>query len=942
MRSEYEVFIKAAESGNMDALEQIIARFSPEEVQAMIQTKERYGRDVDYAAFRKAAANGHLDVMKRLRELAPDQVQAMIKADDYAAFRDAASHGHLAVIEWLRELAPDRVQVMIQAVQYFAYRFASGRHPAVMERLIAWSAPETVSNMIKANGRNFVRDSGLFDIMDRLVEIAPNQLKAIIPEENYALFRQAAFDGRLAVMEQLIALVPDQVQAMIQANKYAAFVEAAGNGHLAVMERLMELAPDQVQAMIKAGDYYAFVEAAGHGHLAVMERLIGQSTPYRVQEMIQADDYAAFRNAVDNGHTNVIHYLLTFPNMLAWAERHEHEYGSRCVYPFVNEQLQSLRTQKSALETENPNAVFDIDAEKAKLCFFMLRNLIRRNDASVNDDIRFLLNIPAVKSIVHTQVTPAGPNELLRLAMTTDRNPEAAGILLTIPAVRRQAEQNHFYRHEVRGGLDLQALAQDRESSMRALSIGEQKRLDRTFKRYQPMLEEAGGVEAVFQSFIDVLNARYQARPAQIRTGNGRDIALPVTRGEFNHLFNALQLSEETRERARLAYYQHKDHTALRYVSRPNAWMADHAAFVNRDSSGRWSTFEEYKPLISMLWLAATDTDIVPTDGYTVETRINHFIDEIALLGRAHNWDRSRPILNEEGAPILDELGHVIREEFDDGEGDKPSCYSGVKRRLFQSVLGHPLLKILTLDDIKQELRDFVRDYFKQHITDSNRDAIRTAWVNLCESGSYDATQHDSLNTLNIPSETQITFIQHLGEKYPAQFNDELTFKRYVESQFLMDERFQTHAARFGGQTDLNGLLTSPALIMRSIITSSDLHKAKSRLSRCGEPGEAVIAEINCLKSGSISLGSATWTGSAEKLSAIVTAVKALPEEMSAEDLVAILMNEHSDLCKSLTQSISTVLDAEPPDATFLKKIQESLDQYQLQNSSAHVSNRSK
>ena len=920
MRSEYEVFIKAAESGNMDALEQIIARFSPEEVQAMIQTKERYGRDVDYAAFRKAAANGHLDVMKRLRELAPDQVQAMIKADDYAAFRDAASHGHLAVIEWLRELAPDRVQVMIQAVQYFAYRFASGRHPAVMERLIAWSAPETVSNMIKANGRNFVRDSGLFDIMDRLVEIAPNQLKAIIPEENYALFRQAAFDGRLAVMEQLIALVPDQVQAMIQANKYAAFVEAAGNGHLAVMERLMELAPDQVQAMIKAGDYYAFVEAAGHGHLAVMERLIGQSTPYRVQEMIQADDYAAFRNAVDNGHTNVIHYLLTFPNMLAWAERHEHEYGSRCVYPFVNEQLQSLRTQKSALETENPNAVFDIDAEKAKLCFFMLRNLIRRNDASVNDDIRFLLNIPAVKSIVHTQVTPAGPNELLRLAMTTDRNPEAAGILLTIPAVRRQAEQNHFYRHEVRGGLDLQALAQDRESSMRALSIGEQKRLDRTFKRYQPMLEEAGGVEAVFQSFIDVLNARYQARPAQIRTGNGRDIALPVTRGEFNHLFNALQLSEETRERARLAYYQHKDHTALRYVSRPNAWMADHAAFVNRDSSGRWSTFEEYKPLISMLWLAATDTDIVPTDGYTVETRINHFIDEIALLGRAHNWDRSRPILNEEGAPILDELGHVIREEFDDGEGDKPSCYSGVKRRLFQSVLGHPLLKILTLDDIKQELRDFVRDYFKQHITDSNRDAIRTAWVNLCESGSYDATQHDSLNILNIPSETQITFIQHLGEKYPAQFNDELTFKRYVESQFLMDERFQTHAARFGGQTDLNGLLTSPALIMRSIITSSDLHKAKSRLSRCGEPGEAVIAEINCLKSGSISLGSATWTGSAEKLSAIVTAVKALPEEMSAEDLVAILMNEHSDLCKSLTQSISTVLDAEPPDATFLKK----------------------
>ncbi len=92
---------------------------------------------------------------------------------------------------------------------------------------------------------------------------------------------------------------------------------------------------------------------------------------------------------------------------------------------------------------------------------------------------------------------------------------------------------------------------------------------------------------------------------------------------------------------------------------------------------------------------------------------------------------------------------------------------------------------------------------------------------------------------------------------------------------------------------------------------------------------------------GSISLGSAAWTGSAEKLSAIVTAVKALPE-ISAEDLVAILMNEHSDLRKSLTKSLSILIDAEPPDATFLKKIQESLDQHQLQSSLAHVSNRRK
>jgi len=44
------------------------------------------------------------------------------------------------------------------------------------------------------------------------------------------------------------------------------------------------------------------------------------------------------------------------------------------------------------------------------------------------------------------------------------------------------------------------------------------------------------------------------------------------------------------------------------------------------------------------------------------------------LLGRSHNWDKDDR-----------------NEEYDDMEGDKPSCSMGVSKRLAQSIIGHPI-----------------------------------------------------------------------------------------------------------------------------------------------------------------------------------------------------------------------------------------------------------
>lgn len=256
--------------------------------------------------------------------------------------------------------------------------------------------------------------------------------------------------------------------------------------------------------------------------------------------------------------------------------------------------------------------------------------------------------------------------------------------------------------------------------------------------------------------------------------------------------FQSHVLSHAERKRALEAYYQHADHTAWRYLAMPNLWMHDQAAYVivnPQDPVQRWSAFEEYQPLIVMLFLAANDKNISACDGYDHETRLTHFIAEIALLGRAHNWDDTRVTFDAAGNPL-------IEEEYDDLEGDRPSCYSGVKRRLFQSVQGHPIFKLLTQETIKNELRDFLRLHFKESIHEDNREALKEAWNRVL---SVESTYEDLLllKTLDIPIEKQTAFIQFLAEKYAQQFTDEPPFKDYIQHQLHLKED-SSHASKFG------------------------------------------------------------------------------------------------------------------------------------------------
>jgi hypothetical protein len=124
----------------------------------------------------------------------------------------------------------------------------------------------------------------------------------------------------------------------------------------------------------------------------------------------------------------------------------------------------------------------------------VVRNLIRRGVArdyaqaeNSGEDLRFLLRIPAIAQHIALSLNGGVPNELLRLALTLG-NADAAQVLLALTNVYQLAQTANFYRDEAHEGLDMRALAENRESAMRALSVSEQRLLTHASAHYEPLL----------------------------------------------------------------------------------------------------------------------------------------------------------------------------------------------------------------------------------------------------------------------------------------------------------------------------------------------------------------------------------------------------------------------------------------------------------------------
>jgi hypothetical protein len=592
-------------------------------------------------------------------------------------------------------------------------------------------------------------------------------------------------------------------------NNYQVFWQAALYGHLPILQYIVEnvlASPtDEFSNMFGSlisdpwdicAFHKAFNNAAANGHLDIVKYLIEivkKNAPNKLREMISERSRSAFQSAVWNAHLSTAEYLLNFPDLFEYAEQHMHEYGERYVNPFINKRLAALREQRTSFLEKNTDIPFDVSNEEAKLLFYVLRNLIRRNGAELGEDIDFLLLIPSVKDLVTQDARHAQDgNSLIRLAVQIG-NETASLKLLDIPDVNRVALENNLYREERTGHIDLAVLARDRESATTALTVGEERYLQTLKNQYDPQIEAKGGVETTMQAFRGELIKRYEAHPATFKHGK-KFIALPVTWEDFQRLIQSEKLTSKEQQAALQAYYKNTDHTAIRYLSKPNRWMHEHAPYVcaNEDGTEKWANFKDYQELISLMYIASIDPKAPPTEGHTLESRFNFFIHCIASINRVHSWDQTRTVRNQKG--------RMVKEEYDDLEGDRPSCFSGVKRRVFEALQGHPSANPLTKDLLQQNINEYVKAHFDTVLQDKKTKEVFTqAWQNMANGDELTQGDWDAFQKLDLSQEAIAQFKVKLTEKYGQQFSESPDLQdRFDQAFALSTDKLDAHVMHFG------------------------------------------------------------------------------------------------------------------------------------------------
>lgn len=326
-------------------------------------------------------------------------------------------------------------------------------------------------------------------------------------------------------------------------------------------------------------------------------------------------------------------------------------------------------------------------------------------------------NLPLTHRYAHDHFSEQ-TNELLRLAITSN-NRQVIHQMLAIPALWEAAQRHDFYFEAE--GLNLAELVYDKESSLIGLTLAEQEQVKDLKRVYKEKIaaypEGIDGVINELRVFLEQAFISEEHLALRQFTLKENTYTLPF---HYETLLILLQSSPFTAaevQQIEMVYYKNNYHTAWRYLSKPNFWIHPNASYVDSDERGSWSTFKEYQSFVAYLWLAASDNHYPPLEkNVTVNHRIDLFIRQLALINRAHNWDYSRVKLTIEGRPVFDAYHNLVTEEYDDLEGDRPSCFSGVKRRLFQALLNHPLYAPIDNTVIIQLIKQEVRVYYTSHL----------------------------------------------------------------------------------------------------------------------------------------------------------------------------------------------------------------------------------
>ena len=266
---------------------------------------------------------------------------------------------------------------------------------------------------------------GKLSFFEKLIsQYSDAQIQTMIKWDDYSTLKETAYHGHLPLLKGLVELTANQTEIPDYVFS-SMFRDAARSGHLPMMEWLESQAPQKLQTMIKSCDFSAFRFPSWSLNQPVRDWLVRKISTDQLENMLTVNNCEMLRDAMQYGHTAIVNYLLQFPCLFVVADelgRKDPEarrtkglenLAERYVNPFVTEKLAVLHAQKQEFLSTNPTKRFNLgNIQEVQLCFYLLKNLIANHDASLLDEVRFLLSIPAVKHMALTGIDPEKPNEL--------------------------------------------------------------------------------------------------------------------------------------------------------------------------------------------------------------------------------------------------------------------------------------------------------------------------------------------------------------------------------------------------------------------------------------------------------------------------------------------------------------------------------------------------
>ncbi len=613
-----EIFRLSSAMGRCDILILIKNTVSLQEFLAMLQSRK-------YAALYLPIENGHLSILNWFKEINvfTQLPNAIFYISQTQALHNAALNNKLETLQSFQAINSEAKSAIhkVTEAKKFILNMVERDHLRILEWVekdfgssldffLVWR-DDLVRQVFLLMGEN-----AQLDLLNFFKQARP----AVFQKNSNLTFLAAIGKGRVEVLDWFKKEEPESLQPIVRAAIGAcnSFPRALAKGHLSVMQWLAKEYPEYFTSVVQKFDFITAARTNNNEfHLPLLQWLM-QTIPKIFERILKKDDYALFRiaaepcarlkgsNIIRNNDLAAAQWFLLYPPCFAYAEMNGHEYGE-LVAEFSGKILKEVHQESESFQMERPDQLFDLpDPTKAQQAFYVLRYLIRKNKRYLDNELQFLLNIPAVRALAHQSINGGMSNELFRLARIQN-NRFAMQMLFSIEEVSALARKNNFYRQD---------LIQEAKNYQRAKKLPSNEDFDReneVVRRYKPLMQQKG-VNNLMSLLRVKLVQRYNQQPAMFINKENVQITLPADPQQLP----LHEWSKADYQSALRAYAQHPDYEAWHYLFTCNPWFHANESNYQHQQSFEWQS------TILIYFLLAMETESEILADYTIESQVNN------------------------------------------------------------------------------------------------------------------------------------------------------------------------------------------------------------------------------------------------------------------------------------------------------------------------------